>query len=461
MDALLSNRTPPHSLEAEMSLLGGLVLDKAALPEVRQIVEAGDFYLPAHASIFAAIAHCVETDGVSDLVRLVDDLRATNSLESVGGISYLQKLAVDCPGPTGCLAWSRVVRGHAIARRAIQAAQDAIWRVYRIRDPDDVFEEINTTINDLTRIVKDLESGRTQAVEEACDELIANLDSGKREMLTTGCDWFDQMGGGLPISGVVTAFGPPSHGKTTSMLHMMAQLASNHGGGGTIHSVEQGPRRVAGTLLSIYTGLPVHDWMNRGYVPTEYERNQLSAGRETLRQMGLRVEPDSMDATQIYRKAVIAATKGVRRIMVDYIQDLKPTGGMQNNAEGMADSMRNLARVATDLNMLVIVVSQMDKAARTADRAPKLNDSRGSGAIADRTDFGICVYRPFFDQRPEDQFSFDAHAECARKRAITEFAVVKNKYGPLGSATVRFDPSSMRFVGDGNEAERLVHSNPI
>lgn len=441
----LFNRPPPHSLESEMALLGAMLLAPNAIPSAQSIVQAGDFYHPAHAAIFASITFVFRESGELNIPALGNDLKTTHALDDVGGHSYLVKLAEETPGPAGTELWAKTVRGHAITRRLISEAASVIHDAYGARTLEESQELAARALERLSKASKDIDLGHAQTVGDAARGLLGDLEGKRRHLSPSGFDWFDRIAGGVPLKGVMTMIGHPSHGKTTAGLALMAQLTDLHGGGGTIHSVEQGPARVAGTLLSILTGLPVHQWMNSGHCPGEMERHALQASVARLDAMHLVVEPDSMDAAEIYQRAVHGATRGVRRVMVDYIQDLKPPPGFDSGAESMAESMRMLARIATELDMLVIVVSQVDKAARTADRAPRLNDSRGSAAIADRTDLGVSVYRPHFNERPVDNFDVMG---CEAKRAMTEFTVVKNKYGPLGTATVRFDGKSMRFTGE-------------
>lgn len=439
----LFSKTPPHSVESEMAVLGAMILNHDTIPEVQTVISAADFYVTAHTAIFASITAIFSEHGRLDLVLLVDDMRGLENLRDVGGVDYLEKLARETPGPAGAMSWAKTVREHAILRRVIQESAETIYDAYHTRDGADAAGVAAKGIERLTQAAKDLDSGRSMSIGDAARSLLADIDAGRRQMIGSGFDWLDQITGGIPKKGVVTLIGHPSHGKSTFGLTLMANLASLHGGGGTVHSVEQGPQRVAGTLLSVQTGMPVHQWVNRGYQPNSIERQAYEQANARLDEISLVVEPDSMDAAEIYRRAVAGATRGLARVMVDYIQDLKPMQDMTNDAEGLAESMRVLARIATELDMLVIVVSQLDKAARTADRAPRLNDSRGSAAIADRTDLGISVYRPNFNERPEDQYDPDAFE---RERSKTEFAILKNKYGPLGQAVRQFDGTSMRFV---------------
>jgi len=440
------NRPMPNSPESEMALLGAMILDPKVIADVSCVVTAGDFYDEHHASIFASMVYIERESGGLDLVLLLNDLRAGSKIESIGGVAYLEKLAAETPGPTGAMHWARSIRQFALQRRIIEVASEVSHSAYNARTLDDARELAGIALDRFCGATKDIDTGRALDVADAARSILADLQAQRRYLVSSGFPWFDSLSGGIPEKGVMTVIGHPSHGKTTWALTLMAHLASMHGGGGVVHSVEQGPERVAGTLLSVHTGLPVHSWMNAGHVPSTIEQHAIGQGIEHLRSMKLTVEPDSMDASEIYRRATRSVTKGVRRIMVDYIQDLKPMPGIENGAEAMAESMRWLARIGTELGMLCIVISQVDKAARSMDRAPRLNDSRGSAAIADRTDIGVSVYRPHFNARPEDQFDV---ISIEKKRALTEFTVCKNKYGSLGTATVRFEGSSMRFVEEG------------
>jgi len=437
------DRPPPQNFEAEASVLGAMLLEPKCVHDVQDVITAGDFYVPAHAAVFASIIEVFRETGETDLVSVVTDMRSTGALELIGGTGGLQKLVEECPGPVGASTWAKLVRATAVARRLSQHAAAVAYEAQRVGTLEEAHDLAAMAAEGVRKASDDIDRGNGQMAGDAARDLVDCFALARPAMLASGFDWLDNMtGGGIPAQGVVTFIGPPSHGKTTAALTLMAQLGELHGGGGVIHSVEQRPDRVSATLLASMTGLPVHGWMNRGHRLTDVERHAMAAATARLDAIRLRIEPDPMDAGAIYRRSVRAATKGVRRIMVDYIQDLPPMPGMRNDAEGMGESMRTLARISQDLKMLVVVISQMDKTSRTQGRAPLLNDGRGSSAISDRTDLGISVYRPNFDAQGSGDDGYSAD------RSITEFTVVKNKFGRLGKATVRFDGESMRFTGD-------------
>lgn len=440
--AALFEKPLPNSPESEQALLGAMIVSPECIHEVVSLCEAKDFYSDANRAIFASCTFIHRELGELDLVTLINDLTRAGLLEDVGGTPYLVQLARECPGAAGAPRWAKVIREHSSLRMVIEACSRTVYDCYHAGHDFDASVIAQRGIDLLAASALAVDSGRTRTLGQAAKELIVQIESGQSMTERTGFDWFDRSFGGVPKSGLITMIGHNGHGKSTLALSLMLQLASLHGGKGMIHSVEQGPLRVAGTLLAFQTGLGVHNWSDSGYVPTPIERHALQAATTALDASGIVVDPDSTDAAGIYRRACVALRKGHRRVMVDYVQDLKPMPEHKHDAEGLAESVRMLARIVTELGMQVFMVSQMTLESRRRNSTPTLNDGRGSGAISDRTDMGISIFRPHYDEKPENSYDL---IEVERKRAITDVSIVKNKYGRLGSVSVQFDGRCMRF----------------
>jgi len=444
----LFNRTPPHSEESEMCLIGAMVSKSAIIEEVTTLVEAEDFYTDANRAIFDSLVFVYRSLGEVDITTLVHDLERSDKLADVGGIAHIQACCEGCPGAYGFKLWTTTIKNTARLRRIINGCTTTVYDCYHADRDVEASDIAQSGMDRIALAARDIDTGGECTLADASRELLEQIDRGESEVEKTGIYWFDEMFGGIPKQGVVTFIGQNGHGKSTLALSLMIHLAITNGGGGIIHSVEQGSRRVSGTILSILSGLNVHSWLNTGYKPNDVERLAIAQSQATLNTSGITIISDSMDAAQVYRRACVAKRAGIRRVLVDYVQDLKPMAETRNDAERMSESMRTLARIPNELGMTLFVVSQMTLESRRQKKTPTLNDGRGSAAISDRTDLGLSIFRPEFDLKPEECID---RTELDRRRATTEITVVKNKYGKHGMVSVRFDGKSMRFRKDDYE----------
>ena len=280
---------------------------------------------------------------------------------------------------------------------------------------------------------------------DACAEVLDDLESGKAAMIPTGFDEFDREFGGIPAGCVVTMMGTPSSGKTTLCLQILRNMA-RRGVRSLIFSNEQGAKRIAATLLTMESGVQVHDRMGRGQA-TRDEREKIAAAALEIAGLPIEQMPHSMHAGQIYAQAKFAKQRGVELIYIDYLQHLPWLPGCNSETERIGESMKMLARIARDMGLTVLIVSQIDKAtskasaiAGEAKRRPTMFDGIGSSAIEQASDWIYSVFRPHMHDPlgdDPDQWRYE--------QSMTEWSVLKAKFVTRGSHALRFDPGAMEF----------------
>ena len=456
------DRQPPHSIEAEMSLLGCLIIDPANVAEVRRIITADDFFDVRHARIFDTIATVYAEDGQVDAVTLSNSLGLDDN-ESTGiAIEYLVKLAEETPSPVGYTHYAKIVADKSKLRKLIKAAGNIMHAAYT-QNADDTDATIAWAFEQISPIARLTGGNETVSLQAAADQVIAALETGRPTNLRTGFKSFDDIAGGVPRSGLWTIFGYPGGGKTTFALAAALNFArglpsdgSNPPQLGTVvryYSVEQGPMRAAATLLSQGSGVGVHKLINRGGA-SEDQKNAVAEASLGFGLCDFAFIEQSMDPNQLYNECAALATKHSHGVLVcDYIQDMPPFGKFIETTPRMTETMRILARIARELGWLVICVSQVSKSAGNANLAPKMTDGLGSSAIEQRSDFISYVWRPHVrEEMPvcdgDSEFGGPSPKFVAweARHQRTRIGILKNKYGPSGHVELQFEAHPMRFV---------------
>lgn len=459
------DREPPYSLESEMSLLGGMILDPSVIPAVAQAVSDVDFWDPDHATIFRAIVDQWHQDRLANIVLVCDRIERAGGIQTPakGGQRYLEKLANETPGPAGAEIYARLIRDKARLRGLIDAAGKVLHSAYDpgTRRTDDI---LTAALDQMVQVCRIEDPQRWTSLADAEVKVLDAMDRGVADLVATGVAPFDRVLDGFPRQGMATVFGYPASGKTTFALTVA--LARARGGGSVkpqpvrVYSYEQPDIRVAATLMAQAAGLPVHDYLNRGNRPSPGDRQRLEDVIRAHTGVDFQISPRSVDAPTIYNDVLAAHAKhGPGVVVVDYIQDLPPFGVYQEAVPRITESMRILATIARDLGWLVLTVSQLGKDAARENRRPTLADGLGSSAIEQRSDFIVYVWREH-QREPRPTVRDQARAEMAvwdwsaRQRKV-EWGVIKSKYGPLGTVLGAFDAQIMRWR-DGTEDERAV-----
>lgn len=444
--ARLYERPMPFSLEAEMALLGSMLLDPRVVPDVVGVVtSADDLYAEAHRAIYGATLATYEATPNAELVEVLETLRGRGQLEQIGGADYLSKLVNETPSAAGAGRYAKIVADKARLRRLIDAADQTIFDALHCG----LFEvdEIMTKSLDRVMAIGASRGGDDRVVSLAAADydLLAQLGDKSGAQLPIGIQSFDDNTGGLPPQGLYTVYGYTSSGKTTLCLQIAGSVSIVHGFWVLVFSYEQPCRRVAATMLSAGAGINVHRLMSRGELPTDAERAKLEAVMGQHAGLRFGIVEENLNAADIYAKcAVWKAKLGPRGcVIVDYIQNLPPIAGIIDDTPRINESMRWLQRTARDLDLLVMAVSQVNRAGGTSDRPPRITDALGGVAIEARSDCIAAVYRPhLMTPCPVEPSEIP---EWKEKQSIAQVHLLKSKYGPRGMATMHFNAAAMRF----------------
>lgn len=429
----------PHSLDAEMALIGSAMLtrDKDTLGSIWSEVDKECFYRAEHSRLWDAIGLCWVEHGAVEMPLLRSALQPGEDHDA------MMALAVRCgesvASPATWPHYAKIVIAKHRARKLMRACQEQAWRLAHAKDED---EAITLAMDSLSEAGKT--TARDESIQLAAAErgLMDMLEKRQAQCVPTGIEAFDREFVGLPKTGLVCVFGYPASGKTTLTLNIAEALAKR-GMPVRVFSYEQNATRVAATLLSAATGLPVHSWINAGHQPSPQESDVLTEAIQAHNGLDFGLIDRSLDAPGIFRECQAVGMRGAPGVaVVDYIQNLPGWGQFQELTPRITESMRWMQRIARDLGWLVLCVSQLDKAASKENRRPTLSDGLGSSAIEQYSDAIIGVYRPH--QREPNEDELNVMTWIARQRKC-QLSVLKNKYGPNGEIDLSFDMKRMQF----------------
>ncbi|MCC5826957.1 replicative DNA helicase [Alkalimonas sp.] len=436
-------KMPPHSIEAEQSVLGGLMLDNEAWDRVAEKVVEQDFYLRAHRLIFNALTKLAEQNQPMDLITVSQALEQNQKLDDVGGFAYLGEIAKNTPSAANILAYAEIVRERAVIRDMIGVAHDIADAGY---DPQG---RTSAELLDFaeTRVFKIAEQ-RANANEgpepihdilsktiEKIDELFSKPHNGVTGVSTGYVD-LDKMTSGLQPSDLIIVAARPSMGKTTFAMNLCEHAAITSDKPVLIFSLEMPSEQIMMRMLAsigridqtrIRTGqLEDEDWA------------RLSSAIELLNTKGKMYIDDAsgLTPTEVRSRARRVAREhgGLSMIMVDYLQLMTVPGMSENRTLEIAEISRSLKALAKELKVPVVALSQLNRSLeQRADKRPVNSDLRESGSIEQDADLIMFIYR--------DEVYNDDSAD----KGSAEIIIGKQRNGPIGRVRLTFHGQYSRF----------------
>ena len=436
------NRLPlqaPHSIEAEQSVLGGLMLNNRVFDDVGAIIGAGDFYRTDHQLIFTGISEILSARKACDFVTLTEHLRGAGKLEDAGGASYLGSLAADTYSIANVLAYAGIVRERAVLRGLIAAGADIGDMGYRPegREPHALLDEAERMVFELRSRAARAQGG-PQSYAKFIGEAEAHLErqhakGGGLGGRSTGLRELDAKTNGMHPGDLIIVAARPGLGKTTLAMNIAEHVALDQQARVAVFSMEMQGAQIA--LRTIAHRCRVSLAKLRGGNLSDDEWAKVAATSGVLRTDLIRLdESPSLSPMDIRARARRIAAEGeLALIVVDYLQLMVIPGFRENRNGELSTVTRSLKALAKELRCPVIALSQLSRAGDKEGRRPKLSDLRDSGGIESDADLVLFVHR---DQPLEDE---DAEQ---RPSNITEIIIGKQRQG-ASHTIVR-----LKFLGD-------------
>ena len=429
---LLAQRLPPQSLEAEVSVLGGVLLDNEALSRVLEAINDGDFYREAHRKIFTAILALFERSEPGDLITLTEALKKRGTLEEVGGIEYLNSLANSVPTAANISYYAKIIKEKSILRKLISRSTEIINQVFAVAgDVDDILDHAERTIFEISedRVrpsfypIKDIIKSSFKTIERLYE---------KHQLITgvpTGFPKLDELTSGLQPSDLIIVAGRPSMGKTAFALNITQHAAIEAGIPSAIFSLEMAKEQLALRMLCSEAKVDAHRL--RGGFLSEADWPKLTRAAGSLSEAPIFIDDTpGISALEMRAKSRrLKAEHNLGLIVVDYLQLMRGRANSDTREQEISDISRSLKALAKELTVPVIALSQLNRRVEErGDRRPQLADLRESGAIEQDADVIIFLYRDEVYNKSEDN----------PNKGKAEIIIGKQRNGPTDKFELAF-----------------------
>ena len=436
-----AERTLPHNLEAERSVLGAILVHNDAFNTAAQVIDGRDFYRDAHRRIFDRMVALSERGEAIDFITLKEELSRGGDLEEVGGPAYVASLVDGVPRATNVEYYARIVKEKATLRNLIYAANKILSNAYEAdQESDLILDEAESSI---FAVADDrLKAGFVPMRELVNDSFpkIEQLFEHKRLVtgVPTGFVDLDEMTRGLQGGDLVIVAARPSMGKTSLVLNI-AQHVAVQGEEHTVgfFSLEMSKESLFIRLLTSEAQIDSHRLMSGHIADRDYSR--ISHALERLSGMRLFID-DTANIGVLEMRAKsrrLQAEHGLSLVVVDYIQLMSARGRYENRTLELASISRSLKGLAKELNVPIVVLSQLSRAPESrSDHRPQLSDLRESGALEQDADVVILIYR-------DDAYNRDPNNPDA---GTAELIVAKQRNGPTGIVRLAFLREQTRFA---------------
>jgi len=438
-------KLPPQNVEAEMCLLGGLMLDKDAIIRVADFLEPRDFYKQTHQDIYAVMKELFEKSEPIDLLSVSSRLKETEALEAIGGNTYLTELINTVPTASHVLNYAKTVQNKRILRDLISVSYEIGQMGYNeTEDPQVLLDQAEQEIFAIAQ--KSVAHNFIHVREglKAAFERLDRLSSHQKATrgIPTGFVDMDAMLSGFQPSDLIILAARPSLGKSALALDIARRVAVNEKVPVGIFSLEMSEDQLVDRLISAQGN--VDSWRLRtGKLSSQGEENDFSRIQET---MGILSETplyidDTSSQTVLQMRAMarrLQANHGLGLIIVDYLQLIKPRNSMTGMVQQITEISRDLKILARELNVPVLALSQLSRSVEQRfPPRPRLSDLRDSGSIEQDADVVMFIYR-------EDRYKQQETVEPTAG-VIAEIIVAKHRNGPIGSFKLHFSPNTVSF----------------
>jgi len=436
-------KMPPHSIEAEQSVLGGLMLDNEAWDRVSEKVVEQDFYLRSHRFIFSAMLRLAESNQPIDLITVSESLEANQQLDDIGGFAYLGEIAKNTPSAANILAYAEIVRERAVVRDMIAVAHDIADAGYDTqgRTSAELLDFAETKVFKIAEQRANANEG-PEPINNILAKTIDKIDALYRSPqngitgLSTGYVDLDKMTNGLQPSDLIIVAARPSMGKTTFAMNLAEHAAISSDKPVLIFSLEMPSDQIMMRMLAslgrinqtkVRTGqLEDEDWA------------RLSSAIELLNTKGKMYIDDAsgLTPTEVRSRARRVAREhgGLSMIMVDYLQLMTVPGLSENRTLEIAEISRSLKALAKELKVPVVALSQLNRSLeQRADKRPVNSDLRESGSIEQDADLIMFIYRD------------EVYHEDSQDKGLAEIIIGKQRNGPIGKIRLTFHGHFSRF----------------
>jgi replicative DNA helicase len=433
-------KVPPHSLEAEQSVIGGLMLDNRSWDNIADIVNEQDFYRHDHALIFRAIAALADESKPYDVVTVSEWLGSRKELDSIGGLAYLSILANDTPTAVNIKAYANIVREYSILRALIQIGNEISASAYNAdgRTSKELLDEAERKVFTIAEqgagnsegfaAINDLLTRAVERVEEMykSGEAITGISSGFPN--------FDQKTSGLQKSDLIIIAGRPSMGKTSFAMNLAENAAMGTDHAVAVFSMEMPGEQLALRMMSSLGRIDSHNLRTGKLDDQDWPRLISSVNMLSKAKLFIDDSP-ALSPTEVRaRTRRLKREHGLDLVIIDYLQLMQIGGSTENRATEISEISRSLKALAKELNVPVIALSQLNRSVeQRPDKRPVMSDLRESGGIEQDADVILFIYRD------------EVYNPESSDKGTAEILIRKQRNGPIGMVRLAFLGQYTRF----------------
>ncbi len=443
--SIASLKLPQHSIEAEQSVLGGLLLNNEAWDRIGDIVAGDDFYRDDHRKIYHAISRLIESNKPADALTVAESLQLSGELQAIGGMAYLQSLVDGTPSAANIRLYAEIVKERAIMRQLARVGEQIADIAYAPagREARQLLDEAEKMVFDIAEMGR--KGGQSfQSMSSLLAEVMERLDELAKNPsavtgISTGFKDLDEMTSGMHPGDLIIVAGRPSMGKTAFSLNIAEHVALVTLQPVFVFSMEMGGSQLAARLMSsvarvdqqkVRTGrLENRDW------------DQLNQALVKLNEAPIQIdETPGLNPLELRARArrMHRQYGGAGLIVVDYLQLMSSASQGENRATELSEISRSLKSLAKELKVPVIALSQLNRSVEQRDvKKPVMSDLRESGAIEQDADLILFLYR--------DEVYAKSEEEKEQLRGKAEVIVAKQRNGPIGTVPLTFRGQYTRF----------------
>lgn len=431
-----SIRVPPHSIEAEQSVLGGLLLDNAAWDRIADFINEGDFYRYDHRIIFQCIVKLINASKPADVITVFDALTAINKADDAGGLTYLNALAQNTPSAANIRRYAEIVRDRGVLRKLITVADEIAGQAFNPQGKE-VKQMLDEAESKIFAIAEEGSRGAqgfnaiqpllTQVVERI-DELYNRDHTSDITGVPTGFTDLDKMTSGLQPGDLIIVAGRPSMGKTAFSINIAETVAIESGLPVAVFSMEMGGTQLAMRMLGSVGRLDQHRLRTGRLIDEDWPRLTHAIQKMNDAQLYIDETPALSSIELRARSRRLARQCGkLGLIVIDYLQLMSGNSQGENRATEISEISRSLKGLAKELQCPVIALSQLNRSLeQRPNKRPVMSDLRESGAIEQDADVILFIYR--------DQ----VYNPDSPDKGTAEIIIGKQRNGPIGSVRLTF-----------------------
>ncbi|MGY2487808.1 replicative DNA helicase [Cupriavidus sp. CP313] len=436
-DPQLENlKVPPHSIEAEQSVLGGLLLDNAAWDRIADFISEADFYRFDHRMIFQSIARLISATKPADVITVYEALQVAGKAEEVGGLAYLNSLAQNTPSAANIRRYAEIVRERSVLRKLVTAADDIASAAFapKGREVRELLDEAESKVFAIAeegsrgqKGFQEIQPLLTQVVERI-DELYHRDSTTDVTGVPTGFIDLDKMTSGMQPGDLVIVAGRPSMGKTAFSLNIGEHVAVEQGLPVAVFSMEMAGTQLAMRMLGSVGRLDQHRLRTGRLLDEDWPRLTHAIQRMNDTQLFIDETPALNTMELRARSRRLARQCGqLGLIIIDYLQLMSGSGGGENRATEISEISRSLKGLAKELNCPVIALSQLNRSLeQRPNKRPVMSDLRESGAIEQDADVILFIYRD------------EVYNPDSQDKGTAEIIIGKQRNGPIGTVRLTF-----------------------